>query len=103
MLASDFTPFAMVGIGSTYVDTNIPTAPPVNSCWWDPWWGYYCGSYYPTRTAYYVSYSGGLGLRWDIDRNMFLRAAAIRQWLDASGSLGTVWTDQYRFDIGFKF
>src|SRR5262249_461419 len=33
MLDSDFTPLAMVGIGSTYVDTNIPSAPPTNSCW----------------------------------------------------------------------
>ena len=103
MLDSDFTPLAMVGIGSTYVDTNIPSAPPTNSCWWDPWWGYYCGTYYPTRYAYYVSYSAGLGARWDIDRNVFVRAMAIRQYLDASGSIGNIHTDQYRIDVGFKF
>jgi Outer membrane protein beta-barrel domain len=102
-LPGDFTPFVIGGIGSTYVDTNIPNGPPSNVCWWDPWWGYYCGSYVPTKTAYYVSYSGGLGLRWDLDRNIFLRAVGIRQWIDASSSLGTVWSDQYRFDVGFKF
>ena len=102
-LPGDFTPFVIGGIGSTYVDTNIPNGPPSNVCWWDPWWGYYCGSYVPTRSAYYVSYSGGAGLRWEVDRNIFLRAVAIRQWIDASSSLGTVWADQYRFDVGFKF
>jgi opacity protein-like surface antigen len=102
-LASDFTPFAMAGIGSTYIDTNVPNGPPQNVCWWDPWWGYYCGTYMPTRSAYYVSYSGGLGLRWEVDRNIFVRAVAIRQWLDVGGSLGQPWTDQYRFDLGFKF
>jgi opacity protein-like surface antigen len=102
--ASNFTPFVTGGIGSTYIDTNIPYGgPPVNTCWWDPWWGYYCGTYMPTRTAYYVSYSAGAGLRWEVDRSLFLRAVAIRQWLDAGGSLGNFWTDQYRFDVGFKF
>lgn len=103
IMSGDFTPLIMGGIGSTYIDTNIPTAPPTNSCWWDPWWGYYCGTYYPTKTAYYVTYSAGVGARYDLDRNVFLRAMAIRQWLDASSALGTIWTDQYRFDVGFKF
>lgn len=102
-LPGDFTPFVVGGLGSTYIDTNIPNGPSTPVCWWDPWWGYYCGSYIPTRTAYYVSYSTGLGLRWEIDRNVFLRAVAIRQWLDVGGSLGQPWTDQYRFDVGFKF
>lgn len=101
--ASDFTPFVTGGIGSTYLDTNIPNGIPQNVCWYDPWWGYYCGSYVPTKAAYYVSYSGGLGLRWEVDRSIFLRAVAIRQWLDVGGSLGQPYTDQYRFDVGFKF
>jgi opacity protein-like surface antigen len=96
----DFTPFVIGGIGSTYVDTNIPYAgPPV--CWYDPWWGYYCSQ--PTRTAYDISYSGAIGVRWEIDRNIFLRALANRVWLDAGGSLGTPYFDQYRIDVGFKF
>src|SRR6267142_7032568 len=65
-LPGDFTPFVAGGIGSTYIDTNIPNGPPTNVCWWDPWWGYYCGTYLPTRTAYYVSYSGAVGLRWEL-------------------------------------
>jgi opacity protein-like surface antigen len=103
LLARALTPFVTGGIGATYINTDIPAGLPVNVCWWDPWWGYYCGTYMPTRTAYYVSYSGGLGLRWEVDRNVFLRAVAIRQWLDVGGSIGQPYTDQYRFDVGFKF
>ena len=96
----NFTPFAIAGIGSTYVDTNIPYGgPPV--CWYDPWWGYYCSQ--PTRTAYDVSYAGALGLRWEIDRNIFVRALVNRMWLDVGGSVGTPTIDQYRVDLGFKF
>lgn len=103
ILEGDFTPFVVGGIGSTYIDTNIPNGPPSNQCWYDPWWGYYCGSYVPTKTAYYVSYSGGLGIRFEVDRNIFLRAVALRQWLDVGGSIGQPYTSQYRFDVGFKF
>jgi opacity protein-like surface antigen len=102
----DFTPFVTGGIGSTYIDTNIPVnpgAPSTPVCWYDPWWGYYCGAYTPTRTAYEVSYNAGAGVRWEVDRNIFLRALANRMWLDVGGSLGTTWVDQYRIDIGFKF
>jgi len=96
----DFTPFAIAGIGSTYVDTNIPYGgPPV--CWYDPWWGYYCSQ--PTRTAYAVSYSGALGVRWDFDRSIFMRALVNRMWIDVGGALGTPYVDQYRVDLGFKF
>jgi opacity protein-like surface antigen len=96
----NFTPFVIAGIGSTYVDTNIPYGgPPV--CWYDPWWGYYCSQ--PTRSAYDVSYSGALGVRWEIDRNIFLRGLVNRTWIDVGGALGTPWVDQYRIDVGFKF
>ena len=102
-LASDFTPFILGGIGSTYVDTSIPNGPPSNVCWWDPWWGYYCGTYLPTKTATDISYAAGFGLRWDVDRSIFIRALGLRQWIDAGGALGTPSVDQFRFDLGFKF
>lgn len=103
ILNGDFTPFVVGGIGSTYIDTNIPNGPPSNQCWYDPWWGYYCGIYVPTKTAYYVSYSGGLGVRFDLDRSIFLRASVLRQWLDVGRSIGQPYTDAYRIDVGFKF
>jgi len=102
-LASDITPFVTGGIGSTYINTNIPNGPQTPVCWYDPWWGYYCGSYVPTKAAYYVSYSGGAGVRWDLDRSVFVRALFNRMWIDAGSSVGTVSVDQYRIDVGFKF
>jgi len=103
-LTGDFTPFVIAGLGSSYIDTNIPYGgPPQNLCWYDPFYGYYCGYYTPTRTYYYVSYSAGVGVRWEVDRNIFLRALANRMWIDAGGSVGTPWVDQYRVDVGFKF
>jgi len=103
MLASDITPFIMGGIGSTYVNTNIPNGPPSNVCWYDPWWGYYCGTVTPTKTSTDLSYIAAGGVRWDVNRDFFLKAFVARQWIDVGGQLGTPWIDQYRIDFGFKF
>lgn len=102
-LSTNFTPFVTGGVGSTYVDSNIPNGPPSNVCWWDPWYGYYCGSVVPTKSDTYLSYNTGIGLRWDVDRSFFLRGIVIRQWIDVGGALGTPSMDQYRIDFGFKF
>lgn len=102
LLPTSFTPFVSAGIGATYVDTNIPDGPPSNVCWWDPWWGYYCGSVVPTKSNTYFSYNAGAGLRWDVNRAIFLRAVAVRQWIDVGGPVGSPAMDQYRIDIGFK-
>ena len=103
MLASDVTPFLQGGLGSTYINTNIPNGPPSNACWWDPWWGYYCSTYYPTKSSTNFSYMAAAGVRWDVNRDFFMRAFVARNWIDVGGSLGTPWIDQYRIDFGFKF
>lgn len=103
ILAGAFTPFITGGIGATYVDTNVPDGPPTTTCWWDPWFGYYCGSSVPTKSETDLSYMAGAGLRWDAERTFFLRGMVARQWLQVGGGLGTPATTQYRVDIGFRF
>ena len=49
-----------------FIDTNIPDSPPQTACWWDPWWGYYCGTYQSTRSIDELVYDSALGVRWDI-------------------------------------
>jgi opacity protein-like surface antigen len=101
-LSGPVTPYVAAGIGSTYVDTNIQTGPAVPVCWYYPWYGYYCGTAVPTASNNFFSYVGGAGLRWDVSRQMFLRAGATRQWLDASGNSSSDGTTAWRIDIGFK-
>jgi hypothetical protein len=100
---SRVTPFLTGNIGRTWVDTNIPAGPPVNVCWWDPWWGQYCGPTVPTKSDVYWSYGLGLGVRWDTQGPMFLRVSANEQWLDVGGSVGTPSFTAYRLDIGARF
>ena len=102
-LAKALTPFITAGIGRTWVDTNIPDGLPQNVCWWDPWWGYYCGSIVPTKSEDYWSYNVGAGLRWDAEAPYFLRGMISRHWVDVGGSLGTPEFTQVRVEIGFRY
>lgn len=56
-LPKALTPFITAGLGATWVNTDIPDGSPVSVCWWDPWWGYYCGPVVPTKSDTYFSYT----------------------------------------------
>jgi opacity protein-like surface antigen len=102
-LAGPVTPYLSGGIGSTTVDSNIPSGPPGNYCWYYPWWGYYCGTYVPTATQTAFSYNAGAGIRWDFSRDMFMRFGAQQQWTDFSGTTDTYPSNTvWRLELGFK-
>lgn len=103
ILRKAVTPFVSGGFGATYVDTNIPNGPPVPVCWYDPWYGYYCGSAVPTKDETDFSYNVGAGLRWDAGQNFFLKASANKLWLDASGNIGRPSFMSYSVDFGLLF
>ena len=98
----DFTPFVSGGVGITYVDTNIPTGSGSTSCWYDPWWGYVCGSYYPTKTENDISYSAGIGVRYDLNRQFSLQGSFNRSWIDISKAASTPEFDTWKLDLIFR-
>jgi opacity protein-like surface antigen len=104
LFARPFTPFVSAGIGGVFVDTNIPSGPPVDVCWYDPWWGYYCGTTSaPTHNKTYFSYNAGAGLRWDSKDNWFVRGLVAQQWMDVGGDVGSPSMAQVRLDFGLRF
>ena len=60
------TPYVELGYGWTSVDSNIQDGPADTGCWWDPWWGYMCASFYDTYSNTITSVLYGVGIRWDI-------------------------------------
>ena len=101
-MASRLTPFVKGNLGLTYVDSGIPTGNIGSVCWWDPWWGYYCGPVSETYTASELSYGADLGLRFDITGNVFLKGSAGKSYIDFDKSSSTGFT-VYKFTIGFSF
>ena len=85
----DLTPFVSVGAGITTLDSNIPsTDAPIYSCWYDPYWGYICGYYTPTKIRSEVSYNAGVGVRWDASPAFGLRFGFYRMWIDYTNAAG---------------
>jgi opacity protein-like surface antigen len=99
----DLTPFVSGGIGLTYIDTNIPSGASQSYCYWDPWWGYVCSSYVPTKSENELSYNAGLGLRWDVTQNFSLQGSYNKMWIDVSNASGGMPDfDVIKMDIIFR-
>ena len=96
-----FTPFVVGGIGWTKLDSNVPSAPPSTSCWWDPWWGYICFSDWKTYEVSKLTYNLGAGLRWDINNMLFSKATYTRQFIDVDS--GSINFDTAILELGLMF
>jgi len=98
-----FTPFVEAGIGYARVDSNIADGPPTTGCWWDPWWGYICTSFYDTYSDTRTMYSAAVGVRWDISRDLLLRASYGYTDLDTGNYSEDFSPDALRVELAWKF
>ena len=103
LLEGDITPYVEAGIGWTRVDSNIADGPPTTGCWWDPWWGYICAPFFSTYADTRTSYSGALGLRWDMTQEWTVRASFGLLELDTSSRTQDAQLDTYRVDFAWRF
>jgi opacity protein-like surface antigen len=99
-MPSGTTPFVTGGFGSTFVDTNIPNGAPSTGCWYDPWYGYICNTYTPTKTQTAVSYQAGAGMRFELNRTVAVQGSYNRMWIDLSS--GSPSMDVWRLDFVFR-
>jgi hypothetical protein len=72
-LEGDMTPFVEVGIGWSWLDSNVSAGPPSTGCWWDPWWGYICAPFFNTYSTRATSFSYAVGYRWDLSPDYTVR------------------------------
>jgi opacity protein-like surface antigen len=95
------TPFLQAGIGYTTIDSGIPNQPPQTGCWWDPWWGYICDTFWSTYDTGEFAYNLGIGLRWDVNGALFMRGSYNREFFKVdSGSLDF---DTLTLDVGLMW
>jgi len=97
------TPFVEAGIGWTYIDSNIVDGPPTTGCWWDPWWGYVCQSFFDTYSETRTSYSAAVGIRWDLRNEMSLRGSYGVLEVDTSSATEDASLDTFRIDLSWRF
>ncbi len=102
-LEADLTPYVMGSVGWSFIDTNIPDAPPQSACWWDPWWGYYCGTFVSTRSIDELTYAAGVGVRWDISSAISLQLGYEKHWLELGEATSTPGFDQVKLGIAGRY
>ncbi len=68
LLEGPIKPFGVVGLGWNWASTNIASGPPQTGCWWDPWWGYICSGYQPTKGSTSFAYQIGAGVQFNFSR-----------------------------------
>ena len=98
-----FTPFVEAGAGWTEFDSNIASGPPTTGCWWDPWWGYICTSFYETYTDTRTSIMYGAGVRWELGAGMVLRGSYTVQDIETNQSSEDADLEFVRFDLLWRF
>ncbi len=101
ILKGPITPYVQVGMGWTYVDSNIVDGLPETGCWWDPWWGYVCANFYDTYDDTSFSYGVGAGMRFEFDNGMFFKGSYNRLQLDAGGDGSDPTFDLWRLELGW--
>ena len=101
-LSTPFTPYISANIGSTFIDSGIPTGDIITGCWWDPWWGYICSPRAQTYTSTEFNYGAGIGLRYDFNRKLYLKGGVATNIIDIN-SRNTADFTTYQFIFGFMF
>lgn len=100
LLKGKFTPYISAGLGWSNIDSNIVSDTGL-AC--SPWYPYWCGTYTNTFNDTNFSYNVATGIRWDIDRDTFIRAGISKEYIDISGiSGGTPSFTSGQFEIGFR-
>jgi opacity protein-like surface antigen len=97
------TPYAEVGAGWVHIDSNVVSGTPSTGCWWDPWWGYVCTTFYDTYADTRTAWTYALGVRWDISDSIALRASYGYLDLDTSHATKDVSLDTWRAELVWKF
>jgi opacity protein-like surface antigen len=102
-LDGPLTPYVTAGAGWMHVDSNVVNGTPSTGCWWDPWWGYVCTTFYDTYSDTRTAYTYSAGIRWDVSDSIALRASYGQLEMDASHATKDVSLTTWRAEIVWKF
>lgn len=101
-LSTPFTPYVSANIGSSYIDSGIPTGEIGSGCWYDYWYGYICTPVAITHTSTELNYGVGAGLRYDFNRKLYIKGGVSQRVIDFSSEHTPDFT-VYQVFMGFMF
>lgn len=103
LLQGPITPYVEAGFGWMEIDSNVADQPPITGCWWDPWWGYICNTYYSTYSKTQQSYGAAAGVRWDMNNGMSLKGSYGLQEIDTGSSTDDISLEVFRLELLWRF
>jgi len=103
ILEGPVTPYLDAFYGWTNIDSNVADQPPITSCWWDPWWGYVCDTFFSTYSKTRNSYGGSAGLRWDTGNGWTVKASYGILEIDTSKATAKANMEVIRVDLAWLF
>ena len=89
VLDGPIKPYGVIGLGWNWVNTNIASGPPQVGCWWDPWWGYVCNGYQPTKGSSGFTWQAGAGVQFNVSRQFAVDLDYRYTWIDLQHANGT--------------
>jgi len=97
VLDGPITPYVNGSLGWTLFDSNVVSGL-TSGCWYDPLWGYTCGTFPTTYGRDTVTTSLGLGGRFQLNQAFYIRAGYEYGWIGEGSIDGT---HMLRIDFGF--
>lgn len=99
----NFTPFVSANIGSSFIDSGVPTGNYYGGTCYDPWYGYYYPCYTTeTHTTVKFHYGTSVGLRYDFKNRLFVKGGINANVLDFSSEQFPYFMS-YQLSIGSTF
>jgi hypothetical protein len=103
LLEGPVTPFIEAGLGWTYFDSNVADSAPVTGCWWDPFRGYVCDTFYSTYSKTQEYYGAAGGLRWDLNNAMSLKGSYGMQEIKIDNAAEDLSLEVWRLEVLWRF
>lgn len=102
-LTGRIRPFVSTGAGWSFVDTNLPTAPPQVGCWWNPWYGYICEGFQETKSVDGFAYQAAAGVNVRLNSALSLTGSYQANWVDYPKADGTPMFDAIQLILHWAF
>lgn len=102
-LDGPFTPYVELGLGWTYVDSNVADGPPLVGCWWHPWFGYICDGFYNTFDETSFTYGSALGLSYRMRGGTTLKLSYNTYGLDGGSNTPEPTLNAFRLEAAWSF
>ncbi len=103
LLEGPITPFVEAGFGWTNMDSNVADSAPITGCWWDPFWGYVCDTFYSTYSKTQETYSAAAGIRWDMNNAMSLKGSYGMLEIQTDSATEDLGMEVWRLDVIWRF